>query len=204
MTAVDIGKIASRSFTNCHCKGVHSLLIRDGLRLFYADETHELWRNRPGYSPMSVGFHGHHCDVTLMAIEGSGLSNVVLAPPSGCVNTVCEFAYRSPITSNMPGRFMATGIKRTVSRRHYAFDSFPVQSLSAKTLHTISLPREMSASWLVIEGAEDPSYQPLTYSDAYLETLDWSELYQPMSEETARDILENHIGWKILEASLQL
>src|ERR1700728_4215738 len=67
--------IAAKSKLHCHTRNVHSILLLDSpgqtIRLFIAVPGHELYLNdHDNTHIMSVGFHPHHCNVTLSVVLG--------------------------------------------------------------------------------------------------------------------------------------
>lgn len=184
--------IASKSFRNCHAEGVDSLLFDDTpgarVRAFICRREHTLWRNRLADNrevPFSVGLHPHHCDITLDLIFGNAF-NIVEVFHGGWRTSLREFNYQSAITGEQ-GRFIETGsvrMVRLVSERLTRGCPF---SMRAADLHTIFVPKDEEAAWFVYEGADDPEYKARAYSDDDLTALDFSQLYQPMSVERARE-----------------
>lgn len=186
-------QLAAKSIVNCHAMGVDSLVMADPYgskmaRVFIAHKDHELWRNLPGESIMSVGYHAHHCDVLLKPIYGA-VFNLLVRPselrlsPKGCYR---EFMYQSPITGEK-GTFVATGNRCEFSPWIVRLSKKTIE-MKAKEVHTIYVPRGEEAAWYVFEGAEDPIYTPLTWSNANLEKFDFKPLYQPMTVERYREL----------------
>ena len=59
----------------------------------------------------------------------------------------------------------------------------------AWSMHSIYVDKDESAAWLVIEGAEDPNYEPLCWTNAA--NVDFGpELYQPMEQSFVVELLE--------------
>ena len=190
-------EIAEKSFFHCHCVGVHSLLFDDTpgarIRLFLATQQHELWKNalipcdptrgmRGGLAySLSVGFHPHHCDIELECIEGvfTSVHANVLAPWRDLQTMLGVYRYESQINSGA----CSFSFERHANLAFAPYSRVVGDSLflPAAQLHTIYVPAGERAAWFVHEGAEDPSYQPMTYSNVDLTTLDTSQLYKPVS-----------------------
>lgn len=180
MNAKTIEAIASRSLVNCHAMGVDSLVLGVDpiLRIFVARENHTLWTNMPDQT-YSVGFHNHHCDVTLVHLTGIW-SNEMLAQSGGVEISLAPYRYES-IIAGKSGAFSASGRERTWRVRAF---SQPVNSpifMRAQELHTIWVPRHSVAAWMVIEGSEDLAYKSVCWSNDDLTRWEPVGLYQPMS-----------------------
>lgn len=182
------------SFLNCHMEGVHSLSVgttEDGklIRMFIAERHHRLWRNsmtnfRRGIQ--SLAFHNHKSDITIIPLNGI-IFNISLQPENSDERKFVfdEFIYYSAIVDGNAGYFKKTGnsLSMGINRRRVSQPLF----LEAETLHTISVPINESASWLIIEGDDaDDDAEYLSYSASDLS--DWSPvgLYQePNSKQVA-------------------
>ncbi len=186
---LDYKWVASKSIRNCHALGVDSLLFRDTpgamIRAFVCRPEHELWLNCPTLDfPFSVGLHPHHCDVTLAPIYGSAY-NVTHRPGFG--NTMLQaFEYESEITGK-GGKFTRLGFSRGFNLQKTLIDH-PV-AMKAREIHTIFVPKDEGAAWFVLEGAENPNYRSVTYSNCDLEQATFDGLYQPMTAEEVEQIV---------------
>lgn len=175
-------------YRNCHAVGVHSVVIgRDGKRLrrvFLTDKDHVLWQNDYDSGPYSVGFHGHHCDLTIESLHGRAFNEVLV--PGGLLK-LAAWRYESALMdSSRPG------FVRLSENRSYGIVTDLITSLiymPAWMHHTIFVPYESVAAWVVTEGEEDPSYQPITYSDADLSAWSADGMYQPLAERECLDLL---------------
>lgn len=181
--------IAGRSLINCHCVGLDSVMLVDlpesRIRMFYANKHHELWRNS-GFDDMSVALHSHHCDVKLVPITENVYN--ITQEVAGSHVKLREFIYQSPITKGT-GSFKPTGANletHLVSQQLL----WPIDMI-ARERHTVFVPKEQEAAWFVMEGREDPLYEPLCYSNVDLEKFDFTPLYQPMSLEYLESILRS-------------
>lgn len=182
--------IAGKSLINCHVEGVDSILFDDTpgrrVRVFVANKGHQLWRNSlSNPSDFSVALHPHHCSVLLVPIFGDIYN--IMATPGFDGEAFNVWAYQSQIMTGA-GRFTNTGMTRSLRLSSERLHS--QREMAASEIHSVFVPREQAAAWFVYEGADDPAYMPLAYSNAELGELDFSNLYQPMS-----------VGW--LEAKLE-
>lgn len=178
-----------KSFLNCHAKGLHSLSVGrtdDGkmIRMFIAEEHHTLWQNsvcnfKKGVQ--SLSFHNHKTDISIVPLTGIIHNISLVRDTSERSITFDEYLYRSIIVNSDDGRFEKTGksIDMGVLRSKI---SEPIM-LDANTLHTISVPRNTKASWLIFEGEPlDKGNEFLSYSVADLSDWSASGLYLKPSD----------------------
>lgn len=178
--------IASKSFKNCHAHGVYSVMLDDTpgkvRRAFVARVNHTLWKN--AYPNIfSVGYHPHHCDVTLTHSFGH-VSNV--SPQVRMTYGDFQFyRWESAIVKGGQGRFVLEGEEGFKVDAIYT----PLQTtrkMLASEFHTIYVPRYQQAGWFVDEGQEDKGYEPLCLSNDDLLTFDGSNMYQPVSHDEVK------------------
>lgn len=189
-------QITTQSYLHCHAKGLHSIMLLNSpeqtIRLFYADMEHTLWRNFPagiGQGPMSIGFHSHHCNITLHVILGKIFNWIVAPAQKGFI--LDAYAWNSPIKGGA-GDFALyqQGITLdTVAYTQLDEQVNPVDVLDAQAIHTVAIEHGKPAAWLVYEGREDPAYEPITMSNADLSTADLSGMYIKPTDEQLRTIL---------------
>lgn len=183
-------RFAQQTIKHCHARGVWSVVLseRNGSlrRMFVAGPGHELWRNDPvSRKGMSVGFHAHHCDISIEGVVGMLLNWTVRESITGAV-ALNEYVFRSAIRTG-GGRFMSTGrtkFFRDVNRVLLAAGS--CVEMRAAELHTIFVEKDRCAAWIADESFEWRNYVPYTYSDDDLELLDFSQLYH---KATSDDII---------------
>lgn len=179
---------------NCHARGLHSVVLgEDGgrlRRLFIATPEHTLWRNTLVGLPLSIGYHAHHCDLTIKVLAGS-IANFTLRPGHG--RKLAAWRYQSPIRGEAP-RFV-----RLFGPAAYGADfvilneaSAPLH-LPAAVMHTVNVTRDATAVWLIEEGEEDPHYLPLTLSDDDLSAFDWTGMYEPMDDAACAELLRRYL-----------
>lgn len=166
---------------DCHVKSVDSILLdapSTKLRVFIAKESHELWKNIDHDNQiMSVGYHNHHCDVSLHSLKGI-VHNILIKPDIG--NKFSVYNYQSKIgTRYLEGKFefiKHTGIRKIDN------GSFGYVFMDSTEFHTIYVEKGKMAAWLVIEGKEDPDYRPVTISNNHnLERSNFRGFYGKMS-----------------------
>jgi hypothetical protein len=187
--------IKSKSRLNCHIPNLHSIILQENpiIRLFVAVEGNELYKNYPDYilSPLSVGFHAHHCDLLFYVVKGTVVNWVVEKDSSNKLSKLFNvYNYVSAITKGR-GSFVKCGVCQLKTRRIEKWsplDGF--KFLPARDLHTIAAPKGEVAAWLVYEKEEDPNYEPICYSDNnYLEHINFDELYRPIEFDYIMELL---------------
>lgn len=187
----NLHEILSKSRLHCHARNVHSIMLLEApgktIRLFVAEPSHPLAQNYPERfsAGMSVGFHAHHCDLTIVALRGKILNWTVVP---GNEFEVTEFAYRSELRGERPGfeRRGTVGL-RTVDQRHLTFGDSVF--MHAAQLHTVAAVPGHWAAWLVFDGRDDANYSPACYSTSELERETLDDLYKPVSEDQLDTLL---------------
>lgn len=180
-------EIIQKSIMHCHVRGLHSIMLLDSpeklIRLFVADAGNEMYFNkRDNFTkmPMSIGFHPHHCDLTLYCIKGDFINWTVTDNIKE--NDITKFPakkylYTSKIKDENGGFkkiedcFLKTIKTTMILEQDSVF-------LPANTIHTISCEPNKVTAWLVFEGKEDPNYKPYCWSNTDLENINLSDLYQ--------------------------
>lgn len=192
--------IVRKSILNCHTMGLHSIMLMESpektIRVFIAEECHELWKNIPNtYWPMSVGFHNHHCDISLEVIKG-GISNWQVEEPSAdCTQIVMSLKkheYHSYINGWKGGFSMLGESKLVTSTREDMYSANrPFVNMAANRLHTVSVEKGKSAAWFVYEGKENRDYIPVCHSNVDLTSHTNEGLYIKPTEEKVLEILRS-------------
>jgi len=190
-------EIAGKSFLNCHCKNVHSIMLLDSpertIRLYVADVGNTLYLNMSDNFPrlpMSVGFHAHHCDLILHCIKGMLMNWQVedvtegndVDNPDGFI--IKKYLYDSKITCGKT-QFQKAGESKLKTIKNKLILKDEAVSLKASDIHTVSCAPDQVTAWLVYEGKEDLDYKPYCWSNAKLEEEDLTGLYQ---KPTAHDV----------------
>lgn len=145
------------------------------IRLFVAVPGHPLWKNT-WKQELSVGFHGHHCEVTLAVHTGTVGNWRIRLVENGPLD-FWRYRYESAITKANPSFVQ----EREVTAEALSYEimhSGQSEYMPGSDLHTIYVPPDELAAWFVFEGREDANYDPATYSNADLEAFDFSNLYK--------------------------
>lgn len=186
-------QVLANSIANCHARGVHSLMLLDEpgkrIRLFVATEQHELWKNEPGHVDISVGFHPHHCAITIEVVQGVIWNRILTLEPAG--TPLSKYLYRSKLRGEEPGfERIGTATGTTESFRIQHGEPYEdIDRMSANDLHTIHVRKGEHAAWLIYEGREDPNYQPICYSTAQFEDASFVGMYEHMSEQEIAEMI---------------
>lgn len=177
----NLDEIVSRSLLNCHCEGVHSIMLSEcpgkTIRLYVATEDHELWKNIGGVlgDTLSIGYHPHHCNITLEGVFGTVFNLLADEDPNGI--RINKFFFDSKIKGGSGGfvynqmAYLQQGITAKISKGDSIY-------LHANTIHTVAVIKGDPAAWFVYEGKENPDYIPYTYSKQNLEVQSTFGLYR--------------------------
>lgn len=196
-------EIVARSCRNCHCRGLNSIMLIDKpgarVRIFFATENHELDQNgllTMGKHGLSVAFHPHHCNVTLHCIMGMFM-NWRVAPYNNEEEhlTLTKFRY----ASKLAGASRASFQKLEEAKLCFCVSQWlrpgESEAMKATDLHTVNVETGQRAAWFVYEGQENPDYQPICYSNAALDEMDFGHLYQPIG---ASEVESNLVACELL------
>ncbi len=191
-------EILKKSFLNCHVKGLHSIMLLEcpgkTIRLFIAEKDHELYKNDTGLrKPMSLGFHPHHCDLTLHCVKGEFTNIEVQESEIPLENSmpIDKYLYQSQILKEKIGFQL---VKKTWVQ-YYAM--MPVAAdyqnfyfMKANTLHTVAVQKNKFAAWLVYEGKKDKKYKPYCFSNVDLTKETYENFYQKPDMKTIKGLLK--------------
>lgn len=207
--ATNLDLILKKSLINCHVVGVDSVLFddtpRSRIRLFVANENHELWKNYfPPTEELSVAFHSHHCDLVLSPVIGEFINIVIEQTKpnkSPKARWLTGYKHQSKINTG-ECKFVCGGYDRFFKLKNieqsYAYDGDDIVNvdvtLAANELHTIYVSKGQFAAWFVFEEAEDPDYDSTCYSNVDLTKFDDSQLYKHMNESYLRKLIERVFG----------
>ncbi len=137
------------------------------IRLFHADDGHELWKNDVIANAMSLGYHAHHCDIRLVHIFGpiKNITAQIHRVAATGESDLREYRYESKILTGKSS-LTATGAFYNITSAH-SKDLNVVNRIymTAKAKHTVFVPRFQQAAWFVFESAEDPDYEPYVYTN---------------------------------------
>jgi hypothetical protein len=178
------------ALADCHAKGVLSIWLDVGVRMFVADHHHELWRNATnGSVKMVTGFHPHRCDITLIPLFGDVL-NICCDEMQSDYNYGSGFyacKYGSKIVDGEASLTVASMMMHRPGMLRASLLRAP-QPMPAKLLHTIAAPRNSPAAWIVKEGEPDPSYSPICYTNNL--EFDAKDMYRPMDHSQVRNTID--------------
>ncbi len=162
-------EIVSKSLLNCQTQGLHSIMLLESpektIRLYVTDKEHNLYYNFPNRCQygMSVGFHPHHCNLTLLAHKGSILNWEVAVAKVGL--PVTKYAYKSQISDNEMS-FSPIQVVRMHSKSQDWIAEGHSISMKANAIHTVAVQEGHIAAWFVFEGKEDLDYKPYCYTNS--------------------------------------
>jgi hypothetical protein len=189
-------QIIERSRLNCHTTGLSSLMLLEApgrtIRLFMADESHDLFENAPGAkNPMSIGFHPHHCNITLHVAWGEICNWTVLPTYGDAEMNLPRFKLRSALINGGKAGFVRDGACRlnTVDRRWLSHRTSV--SMDARELHTVEVLKGNSAAWFVFEGRENTDYESLCFSPRALDQATFDHLYIKPTETQVENFVDS-------------
>jgi len=192
--------ILSRSLLNCHCRGLHSIVLKenqgDTIRLFITEEDCELYMNLPEHSGrfgrnMSLSFHPHHCNLTLHCVKGS-ITNWTIRKPKKTQDDhlhafwITEWEYTSQITHGRIG-FDSLGTVPMLEDKLTVLNEGDHIAMHASEIHTVG--SKVPSAWFVYEGKEDPNYKATCFSNAPLDRFSNKGLYSKMDIEVVEKLL---------------
>ncbi len=185
-------EVLAKSLVHCHSKNLHSIMLLDSpgkiIRIFIAEPGHELWKNDTPYiaEQQSVAFHSHHCDLYLKCIHGELINRTLM---KGDKESIPSYKFISQIKTGK-GSFERVGSKRIgFTRNDYLYNDCGM-ALAAKEIHTVVVPKDEWAAWVVFEGKEDKNYDSTCYSFSDLTKVNFSKLYQKMSKSKLNTLLK--------------
>lgn len=182
-------QILSRSLMHCHAHCVHSIMLLEcpgkTIRLFVAEPGHLLGGNNPidFRERQSVGFHAHHCELTLVPTTSSVWNwTVEKDAPTGWESFVCdEFQYQSAITHGKIG-FEKIGSRQLATKEFRKMHAGEAVYMDAEQIHTVYVPSLTWGAWFALEGRENPAHDNHCWSMSALDKEDFSGFYKPMAE----------------------
>ncbi len=192
----NLDEVVEKSFLNCHARGVHSIMIDDTpekrIRIFYATEEHELYKNFLNDEKMSVAYHPHHCDITIEVISGLIKNSAIIPYDKGEIS-LTGFKYHSKITDGECYFEKIDDNFRFTINKEKNGTFVPKESLflPARELHTIAIAKGKSAAWYVYEGQEDLMYIPYCYTNTDPNEGDMSDMYIKPTKQEVIDILKD-------------
>lgn len=215
--SLTLEQIASKSYMNCHCKGLHSLAFITEpfiIRMFYVDlDNGFLEQSQEGIenSELAIGYHSHR-RMTSLIINKGVIYHVLLGKMENslkdqqpflnyCIKEVDEWSYKSRI---LEGKSKVEKLRDKVDVLAYDFDTLRSGDLIELKhyLHTVQYATPFS-SWFVIEREVNESHEDKFYNnsseDKILESL--KNTYLPMTTEKVYEILKQSDLLEILKDS---
>lgn len=192
-------QIFKSAISNCHAPDLHSIVFIDTpekfVRMFFADRDHNLHYNKieefcqqKPVHPLSIGYHPHHCNITLCCLKGT-LINIIAKEDKEYGVPIIKYEYQSQITKD------ELSFKKIEDTHLNHFDVVNLKpndciSLKANLMHTVAADQFEQCAWLVFEGKEDKDYKSYCYSNANLLDKDIAkDLYKPMEYSKFLEIL---------------
>lgn len=191
-------EIINKSILNCHTNGLHSIYLSGEhklIRMFIAEPGCSLGivpkESKPLYlTPTEIDFtihpiaiHPHHCDIALVPVCGDLFNWEFSLQPTDFdkdIGTIGLWQYRSKISHGEIGfkKIGETGLSFVGGVR---LSEGQLWSLSASSLHTVSVNPDQYTAWVVVEGNENKDYNSVAYSNLDLSQIDTTDLYQKMN-----------------------
>lgn len=175
-------EILSKSLKNCHCKGLHSIMLLESpgktIRLYVAATGNELYKNSPdSKEEMSIGFHPHHCNLTLRVLAGE-LGNWIVEEKEDGDMVMKKYLYKSKIQFDDFEFSLIDNSARLQTKSIVRIPSGSSVQLNASEIHTVFSNSKTLTAWLVYEGKEDKRYTPFCWSNSDLTNVTDNSLYE--------------------------
>ena len=199
----NLDEIVSKSIFNCHCKGLHSIMLLDApektIRLYIAKKGNDMYRNNYiddmlPRDDMSIGFHSHNCNLTLECIKGEFHNWLVKEVDFNTKGfNIDKWEYRSHIiTGNMGFEHIDISRLETISYNHIKKGESVF--LNAKDIHTVACNPLETSAWLVYEGKKDIDYKSYNWSINNLSKVNSDGLYvKPSYNEIIELLIETDL-----------
>lgn len=216
--SLTLEQIASKSYMNCHCKGLHSLAFITEpfiIRMFYVDLDNGFLEQSDDFTEtneLAIGYHSHRRMTSLVVNKGV-VYHVLLGKledhnylnknniKKNNIEQVNEWSYRSKI---LEGKSKVEKLRDKVDLISWVYhilregESIELQDY----LHTVQHASPFS-SWFVIEREVNESHEDKFYNnsseDKILESL--KNTYLPMTTEKVYEILKQSDLLEILKDS---
>lgn len=194
MLEINMDEIVEKSLMHCHLENVHSIVLREKpektIRIFIAEPGNLLHKNTPSgmFRGQSVAFHSHHCDLTILPLTEYVTNMIAIKDDSFSNIGVNKYRYKSKIKTGKID-FEKDGLDNFFVSR-LDMRKFEAQIMRAKDIHTIYVPKNTFAAWAVFEGKEDLNYDNSCWSTSDLDTMNFNNLYKPMTKEKIIELLD--------------
>ncbi len=177
----NLDEIVSKSILNCHCKGLHSIMLLEApektIRLFVAVRGNEMYKNfytDNNKVSTSIAFHPHHCNLTLHCIKGRFVNWTMKPSKDGYLMT--KYFYRSKIKDGDMA-FTSIGKEYLKTDKYSWISEGDSVQMNSNTIHTVACFENSFTAWLVYEGKEDNNYIPFCWTNSNPNTQDSEGLY---------------------------
>lgn len=199
------------SLANCHAKGLYSVVLKkfeDGklLRMFYASEEHDLWKNNykevgPRTQSLGLAIHSHHCDIQILGVYGKMINIRCVVDKKSKVykkqQKLKAYKYTSSILNGKKNaKFVEVGQENIKIKTVENINRGTAIHMNTDELHTVYVEKGQEAAWFILEGKEDENYDSLCYSDDDLTKFEFENYYKPVDLITVAEILhKTNIGY---------
>lgn len=198
----NLEEIQKKSLLNCHCMGLHSIMLLESpgktIRLYVADVGNELYKNYPteiyNNGTLSLGFHDHHCNLTLDVIKGELLNWTIIQSDRGFnePGMLTKFKYQSAILNGSMEIIDTYESIRLCTKKIERLPYGHSTHMLARDIHTVACYPDQVTAWLVYEGLENNEYEPFIYHNANISTpnlMHSLKLYQKPTYSQIIDLL---------------
>lgn len=189
------------SLANCHIPGMDSLVLKDNrltnggmARIFVARKgMHQLGQTLQENGDFVLGVHNHRFPITIVPLLGKFINYEVAINPEGD-ETLHEYTFSSGITGTIGVNY----VKEVRTDPAILNEQMPggLVRMQASELHTVVIPDQETyddmTAWLVLEEPEERGSS--IYSPTNHLTVSSHNLYQPLSPNASRDIVQRIIS----------
>lgn len=174
-----------KNLLNCHVIGLHSfpLSIDEENKLYrriFTTTCNHVLHERNSF-PLAI--HPHHVNIKITVLKGE-LTNVIYKLDEKGRIELGEYVYESVIL-NGKGGFKKTGVKNLTKVSEISYQVGESFYMEACEMHTVIVPENTQAAWLVEEELPTCEYLPVSYSDRNLEQWDQTDLYIEIDDKHA-------------------
>lgn len=188
-------EMLDNSYLDCHVKGLHSIMLYNTpgkvIRMYVTSREHNLWQHTTVgcmQIPNNLAFHPHRYNLTLMCVAGK-ISHITLKNGKGGYN-LPMYRYSSALADGSCG-FVNTETMRPFTPEYRWLLPGRHISLHATCVHSLLVPQGTVAAWMIMEGAENPEYEPVAFTTMPLEEFKPEGFYRKMTEKDMAEILES-------------
>lgn len=176
-----------KNLLNCHSVGLHSfpISLENNLytRVFYAEETHNLWK----LDPLEIAVHPHHVNIEIEVLDGTIYNhNFSLERKDMEWN---KYKWNSEILHGKGG-FEYLGKQKIGLANVNRLTKRSKIKLEACQLHTISIMKGTKAVWKITETIPTCEYFPINYTNADLSNWSSEGLYIEVGDDIKKQYLQ--------------